>query len=423
MQQHLAFVDANFTSLEAVARAKEHGCRTTFVGTSAFRKYPDNPRNREILASVDHLTYLDVPLSPQNIQAALVEAQQYAPIDAVLGLQEMTIHHVATVAESMQLLFTPIDAIRLCRDKAAVRRKLDEHGLPNIGHAEVVSLDDALAAARRIGYPVMLKPRSGAASLLVYKCVDEPALRQAWQRGDEESARLVASLRDAMSSGRIVEAYLEGPMVSVEIGVQGGESRIYMISGRRRCDADEMLDYGIDMPAWLTPPQWSACETYARDICRILGLDHGIFHLEMIVTPGGPVLVEANGRLMGGNLPLVYQNLTGNCIYDDLFRYFVRQPLGDMPDPRAFGQSSSIRLEAASEGVWRAASPAELIGPGDASMRVIAADALLSPGQPVKAGYILARVQCFSPDVDELASRVDALMKRIQDLGGITLLR
>jgi hypothetical protein len=222
----------------------------------------------------------------------------------------------------------------------------------------------------------------------------------------------------------IVERHLNGPMVSVEIGVQANELRVYMISGRRRCSTDETLDWGIDMPAWLSPEQWDACVEYSQQVVNVLGLTGGMFHLEMIVTAAGPVLVEANCRLMGGNMPQVYENLTGQSIYDDLFGYFLNRPLLPMPDPRSFGYSSSIRLETAEAGIWRHNGFGGLFPLADTpDTKLIYVERGLARGMRVSEGRIIGRIQFFAPDRQTIERRVDALFAQVEDNGGVRLLR
>jgi biotin carboxylase len=62
-------------------------------------------------------------------------------------------------------------------------------------------------------------------------------------------------------------------------------------------------------------------------VVRALGLDIGVFHLEVIRTRRGPVLVEANARLMGGALPLLYGWATGDNIFDHLINIHAGLPV------------------------------------------------------------------------------------------------
>src|SRR5206468_1631395 len=112
---------------------------------------------------------------------------------------------------------------------------------------------------------------------------------------------------------------------------------------RYRGNVDEVVELGGFMPARLDPATWRACEDYAVRVCRALGLDLGIFHLEIIVTADGPRLVEANPRMMGGALPLIYERFTGHSIQDHLIAVHLGSPLPvpALPERRVV---SSVRL-------------------------------------------------------------------------------
>ncbi len=94
--------------------------------------------------------------------------------------------------ESSATEMESVISARLARDKALGHALLREAGLPVPLQAVVASVDEACAAARRFGYPVVLKPGDldggiGVASGLR----DEAALRRAYDRSRAQSAHLV----------------------------------------------------------------------------------------------------------------------------------------------------------------------------------------------------------------------------------------
>jgi biotin carboxylase len=419
--KHLAFVDANYTSLNAVAYARKQGYRTTFVYSSVHRRHPDTPGNRAIIADTDHCIVIDAPLDRDNVAEALRPINADHPIDAVIALFEFTVEPAADASEMLGLNFIPIPEVaRLCRNKGSVRKRLEDCGIINARHRFCASLAEVRDAVAYVGYPCMLKPVNGHSSLLTFRLngnedLDRVLAQVEHDRQDPWSQESMVSER-----GMIVEEYFVGPMVSVEIGVRGDDMRIYMITGRKRIGSNELLDWGVDMPAWLEERQWSQCEDYARQIARAIGLNHGIFHFEMIVTVKGPRLVEANSRLMGGNLPLVYSNLTGSIIYGDLFSYFLHTNLAPLPDPRAYGYSSSIRLETAEAGIWKSDGYQDLydaLSPDTAT--VIEVDRQLRKGLEVASGRVIGRVQLFDKELAILQTKINAFVASVEENGGI----
>jgi hypothetical protein len=219
----------------------------------------------------------------------------------------------------------------------------------------------------------------------------------------------------------VIEEKLVGELVSVEVGMFDGRPLHYVISSRHRGRADEVVELGCSMPARLDPATWRACEDYAVRVCRTLGLDLGIFHLEMIVTADGPRLVEANPRLMGGAMPILYERFTGQSIQDHLIALHLGSPLPvpALPERRVV---SSHRLN--TERAGAVADGARFDWVADYAPHIVYLDTeLLVPGTPFVAGKTIGRFQLVHEShdlIDELAATV---LARFEAVIGIPLMR
>jgi biotin carboxylase len=85
------------------------------------------------------------------------------------------------------------------------------------------------------------------------------------------------------------------------------------------------------MPAVLTPSELGDVSRYAADVLHALGLDLGIFHLEVMLTDRGPILIEANPRLIGGTGPWLLRHAFDVDIFDPLIRVFTGGHLDASP--------------------------------------------------------------------------------------------
>src|SRR5262249_24067336 len=139
------------------------------------------------------------------------------PIAGVLSWDEARILQSAKVAAALGLPGGDPDMVMRCRDKHQTRTALAAAGVPQPRSVMVSSVDDALAAAAMIGYPVGLKPRAMAASLGVVR-VDTP----------EELAARFTFARDTHVPGAwhydvvLVEEYATGPEISFDAAVHRG---------------------------------------------------------------------------------------------------------------------------------------------------------------------------------------------------------
>lgn len=64
---------------------------------------------------------------------------------------------------------------------------------------------------------------------------------------------------------------------------------------------------------------------YGIDFLKVMGLDLGIFHIEMILTSDGPVVIDPNARLIGGLAPKMLSTAIGHNIYEILIDIHLRQ--------------------------------------------------------------------------------------------------
>jgi biotin carboxylase len=418
---HLVFVDSNFAGIEAMSRAEALGYRFSAVMSEALILYHMNDATRRTLAGADRVVWIERTTDPTQLAGALRRILTECPIDAVISHLEYCVEALAQVCVELGLRYTNLDAVRLARNKHLCRARLDSAGVPSARCAFARTLDEAVAGFRAIGAPAVVKPASGGDSLLAAVVSDEASLLRAAATAFDGVAALPPTLHEQFGRGIVIEEKLVGELVSVELGMFEGRPLHYAISGRYRGSADEVVELGGFMPARLDPATWRACEDYAVRVCRALDLDFGIFHLEMIVTADGPRLVEANPRLMGGALPILYERFTGHSIHDHLMALHLGSPLPvpARPERRVV---STHRLTPDRDGVIAAGARFDWVA--EYAPHIIYLDTeLLVPGHAVTAGETIGRFQLVHEShevIEELASTV---LARFESMIGIPLMR
>ena len=75
-----------------------------------------------------------------------------------------------------KILVSDVNLVRICRDKADTCQRLQKEGILIPESAWDLSLKEAVSWARSIGYPVIIKPRSGSASQNVHVLNDDEEL-------------------------------------------------------------------------------------------------------------------------------------------------------------------------------------------------------------------------------------------------------
>lgn len=200
-----------------------------------------------------------------------------------------------------------VPGVHGCRDKYICRSLLTAAGLPQPGFALATGLGEARAAATRIGYPVIVKPRALGASMGVSLAADERELEFAYRVAHEASLVGDAPYR----GGALIEGFADGPEISIDGAVHKGEY-LPMFLARKSTGLPpffEELGHVVDAADPLLGD--AALLDALGTAHRVLGVEDGITHTEVRLTPDGPVIIEVNGRLGGDLIPFLGQVATG----------------------------------------------------------------------------------------------------------------
>jgi biotin carboxylase len=217
-------------------------------------------------------------------------------------------------------------AVRNCRDKLTTRRLLRSAGLPAVRFAQVSSLEQALRAAEGIGYPVVLKPRSLAASMGVVVARDPRELRSFYHHAVDAAYPGLERL-----DGLLLEEFLDGPEISVDSVVGDGDVRVVNVARKRLGFHPFFEEVGHLVAPWHDEPWTGDLTALMTGTHQALDVQTGVTHAEVRLTPSGPRLVELNGRLGGDFIPYLGQLATGV----DLTAAAADLALGRVPDTRA----------------------------------------------------------------------------------------
>jgi len=227
---------------------------------------------------------------------------------AVLAGQEPGVPLADTLSELLGLATNGSALSSARRDKYRMIETLRAAGL-RCARQRKGADPQALAAwaAGEGGLPAVVKPLSSAAGDQVHICrtADEVAA----------AAGLVLSATDIFGSRNteaLAQSFLPGTEYVVDTVGVAGEHYVCGVweyektttdSGRRIYDRDVLLD-----PSAAPVPELIA---YVREVLGALGILHGPAHAEVVMTPGGPALVEIGARLNGSMNPGFHDECLG----------------------------------------------------------------------------------------------------------------
>jgi biotin carboxylase len=325
----IIFVETNRPGIQALQAAKDMGHRVVFV-TSANCNWTYSADDwSEIRRLSDHVEEVENTQNADCLDAAITGQLRSGPVGAAITVLQWCAEPLAEAAARHGLPFTNPVGVRNARDKGRCRAILQDAQIKSVKHAVVRTHDEALEAAKAIGYPLIAKPATGVGKLLTAIVHSEAELSAHFNRTDDDAEALDALYKTEVVGDFILEELAIGPLYSVELGATAhGEWIPYVIMKRKLGRDNRILELGSTLPSDLSPEQHEQAATYAIDVCKALSLDIGIFHVEFIFTADGPRLVEVNPRIGGGAVASLIKTATGENIFPHLVNIHLGKRIG-----------------------------------------------------------------------------------------------
>lgn len=254
----------------------------------------------------DEITVVNV-FDHEQLRAAAREIAGRRTVVGVFCYDEPLVMPAAELAAEFGVPGLGLAGVQGCRDKHRTRSLLTAAGLPQPGFELTDTLERAKAAAARIGYPVVVKPRALGASMGVVLAEQEGQLEQAYLIAS--NAGLVGD--EPFRGGAIVEGYAVGPEISIDGVVHQGEYRAMFVARKETGPHPyfEEIGHVVDARDPLLRDQ-ELLDVLAK-AHQVLGVENGMTHAEVRLTARGPVIIEINGRLGGDLIPFLGRIATG----------------------------------------------------------------------------------------------------------------
>lgn len=239
---------------------------------------------------------------------AVTEIASRERIQGVLSWHETTVHQTAAIAERFGLPTTPTEAVGRCRDKYRSRCALALMGVPQPEFDLAGTIEDALASAERIGYPVVVKPRAAAGSYGV-SLVRSP--KEMTDHFEFACGTTFPHMPDYDKSV-LVEEFLDGPEVSVDSAVFSGDVHPLFVGHKRT----GYLPYFEELGHIVSHGHRLLADHDFLDLLRrthaALGFTTGWTHTEVKLSPSGAAkIIEVNARLGGDMIPYLGMAASG----------------------------------------------------------------------------------------------------------------
>jgi biotin carboxylase len=227
---------------------------------------------------------------------------------------------VAQLAAERGLSHSPAIALAAATNKFIARFLFASAGVPDIPYGFATDEASIVAIARKVSYPVVIKPVTGTGSSHIYRCENDSDARKYWRRAVSQLPRAhYEQLRMAPHTFQtpqgavmyfnptravLVERYLAGREASVECIVVGDKVTTLVVHDK--LSVEEKTGFVLEHLLVAPPARFTAAEVrklreHAAQAVRAIGLRNTFCHVELRWVDGlGPRILEVNSRIGAG---------------------------------------------------------------------------------------------------------------------------
>lgn len=275
--KRLMIIGASVLQLPAIQKAKELGL---YVGVVDF--------NPEAIG----IPYADEYFNVSTIdEEGVYQAAKMFKADGIITLAtDMPMRSVAYATHKLGLVGISYETAVKATDKGEMIKAFEAAGVEHPWYFILSRLDDLKIVSDRITYPCISKPVDNAGSRGVVLI----------NHREELEAAVLYSLSNGRNGKVIIEEYLQGKEVSVEIMVTGGNVHILQVTDKLTTGAPHFVEMGHSQPCGLGMKNIELIHNLAKRAVTAIGIEDGPAHVEIMLTKNGPKMIELGAR-MGGD--------------------------------------------------------------------------------------------------------------------------
>lgn len=314
----ILIIGASLLQLPAILKAKEMGF---YVGVVDYNpdavgiKYADEFFN----------------VSTIDTEGILETAKSFQPKGIMTLATDMPMCAIASVTRELNLPGISVESALKATDKGEMIQAFKEHGVDIPWFYIVKNLDKLEAISENITFPCIVKPVDNAGSRGVILVNDSTELNNAYKYSKTHSRNGTV----------IIEEFMTGNEVSVETMAINGEIHILAITDKITTGPPHFVEMGHSQPSQLPEAVLQKVKNLTVKAMQALCINNGPAHVEIMITPSGPKMIELGAR-MGGDC--ITSHLVPLSTGIDMVKATIELAVGETPDltPK-FNKGSAIR--------------------------------------------------------------------------------
>ena len=303
-------------------------------------------------------------------------------VDGCLTLWDDCIPLAALLCARLGKAGIPYSGARAAKQKSLALDALRgavKAGLPVRQYASrccsVSSLQEVEESSKVVGFPAVMKPEYGGGAVGVKLVNNLMESQEHFKRIQSMHGANMFERKHVLGKGfgsdcALME-FLEGSEHCVDLATFHGELLCAFVTDKGPQSLPDTFHTVTIMPSLLTREKQTEVVKAALECCRALGLDHGLFDVDVMLTERGPKLIEINAR-MGG---YCQRDLVLHCYDVDLLHlaymlacdvkpHFSVDPFSSKHDVTSIPRPRTI-LDASAPGATPSGTPTDSNGVKD----------------------------------------------------------
>ena len=275
--KRLFIIGASDFQLPAIIEAKELGL---YVGVADYNK------NAIGIPYADE--YFNV--STTDMEGIYSAAKAFKADGIITLCTDMPMRALANACEKLGLIGPDLDSAVAATDKEVMIKAFEANDVDHPFYIVINKETDIKTVAKIEKYPVITKPTDNSGSRGIMLVNDAKELEKA----------ILYSSQNGREGNVIIEEYMVGPEVSVEMMVIDGMAHVIQVTDKLTTGAPHFVEIGHSQPSRLPEESVTAIKKLAKKAALAVGIKNGPAHAEIILTKEGPKMVEIGARMGGG---------------------------------------------------------------------------------------------------------------------------
>lgn len=224
-------------------------------------------------------------------EQGVVELARQVKPDGIMTLAtDMPMRSIARATEALGLPGISYDTAIKSTDKGEMIKAFEQHNVEHPWYFIVNNSEHLNSILPHITYPCVIKPTDNAGNRGVSYVANEEELLQMYSY----------SFDNSRSGDVIIEEYMEGQEVSVEIIVVNSTVHIIAVTDKQTLGKPYFVEIGHSQQSQHSEHDLSLIKDLATRAVQAVGINNSPAHVEIMLTPQGPKMVELGARLGGG---------------------------------------------------------------------------------------------------------------------------